>query len=327
MDFAPTESQEAVRELAAQVLGSSDPWGALLEAELVHVALPEEAGGAGLGLLPLVTLCEEVGRAGVDVPVVETALAGLALARGGRAVPEGVLALGLAEPASRDLLAPGAMLGRGSVVGRKHCVRGADEAAVLVVSGRERAGVALAVVDPRGPGVELERQVSTNGGVVWEVTLEGASAERLGDAKAVREIVSRLTVLRCAVQLGMAREALRLTAAYVSERHQFGVPIGTFQAVSQRVADAWIDVEAMGLTTWQAAWRLSAGLPADREVAIARYWACEAAHRVQAAAMHLHGGMGFDRDYPLHRYFLGARRLEVELGGAPAALAELGDQL
>jgi alkylation response protein AidB-like acyl-CoA dehydrogenase len=130
-----------------------------------------------------------------------------------------------------------------------------------------------------------------------------------------------------AILLGLSHEALKLTAAYVTERHQFGIPIGSFQAVQQRAADAWIQTQVMEASLWQAAWRVESGLASSRECAIARYHASEGSHFVCAAAQHLHGGFGFDRDYPLHRYFLAARQHEFILGGANAQLEKLGDLL
>jgi alkylation response protein AidB-like acyl-CoA dehydrogenase len=115
-----------------------------------------------------------------------------------------------------------------------------------------------------------------------------------------------------------------MTAAYLSEREQFGRPLGKFQAVQQRVADAYIDVEAMRWTMWQASWLIDEGVPASDEVAIAKYWAAEGGHRVLAAAQHLHGGIGVDIEYPLHRYTLGAKHLELTLGGSSRHLARLG---
>ena len=81
----------------------------------------------------------------------------------------------------------------------------------------------------------------------------------------------------------------------------------------------------MRLTSRQAAWRISAGLPAGEQVAIARWWASEAGFRVVHAATHLHGGVGVDRDYPLHRFFLMARQLELTLGNSEEQLVTLGD--
>jgi alkylation response protein AidB-like acyl-CoA dehydrogenase len=126
---------------------------------------------------------------------------------------------------------------------------------------------------------------------------------------------------------GVAAEAVRITGEYTVSREQFGRPIATFQAVGQRAADAYVDAQAIRLTMLQAAWRLAAGFPADREVAIAKYWAAAGGQRVVHAAQHLHGGMGVDRDYPLHRYFLLAKQLELTLGGATRQLADLGRML
>ena len=127
------------------------------------------------------------------------------------------------------------------------------------------------------------------------------------------------------VQLAAAcKAAVRLTAKYTSERRQFDKPIATFQAVGQRAADAYIDAEAVHLTAWQAAWRLSEDLPAAEEVAIASYWADEGAQRVVHAAAHLHGGVGVDRDYPLHRYFLMVKHISQVLGAASPNLLRLG---
>jgi alkylation response protein AidB-like acyl-CoA dehydrogenase len=127
----------------------------------------------------------------------------------------------------------------------------------------------------------------------------------------------------CALQVGVVERALRLTAEYTSKREQFGKPLATFQAVGQRAADAYIDVEAIRWTTWQAAWRLGAGEPAAPEIAIAKFWAAEAGHRVVYAAQHLHGGIGLDLDYPLHRYFLWSKQIELSLGSATRQLERL----
>ena len=131
----------------------------------------------------------------------------------------------------------------------------------------------------------------------------------------------------CALQLGIAEHALRLTAEYSSGREQFGRPLGSFQAVQQRAADAFVDVEAMRWTMWRAAWLLSEGLPATDEVLEAKYFASEGGHRVLAAAQHLHGGIGVDMTYPLHRYTFLAKQAELTLGGATEQLAKLGDRM
>lgn len=115
-----------------------------------------------------------------------------------------------------------------------------------------------------------------------------------------------------------------LTAAYTKERIQFERPIATVQPVSQRAADAYIDVEAARLVLLQAAWRVSEGLDATMEVEVAKFWAAKAAHRVAHTAVHHHGGTGVDTDHPVHRYFVAAKELEFTLGGATDHLLRLG---
>ncbi len=131
----------------------------------------------------------------------------------------------------------------------------------------------------------------------------------------------------CSVQAGVCEAALRLTARYTSERSQFNAPIATFQAVAQRMADAYIDTEAVRLTAWQAAWRLDQELPAADALAVAKFWAAHGGQRVVHAAQHLHGGIGVDTDYPVHRCFRWAKALELALGRdhpPPAPRSEAG---
>jgi alkylation response protein AidB-like acyl-CoA dehydrogenase len=141
----------------------------------------------------------------------------------------------------------------------------------------------------------------------------------------LRYLVDRTVLGICAVEYGIAEQALFMTANYSGERKQFGVPIAVFQGVTQRVGDAYIDVQAMRSSMWQACWRLDQGLEADKELAVAKYFASEAGARVVAAAQHVHGGMGFDRDYPLYRYFMSSKHLEFTLGGTQESLTRLGE--
>jgi alkylation response protein AidB-like acyl-CoA dehydrogenase len=153
----------------------------------------------------------------------------------------------------------------------------------------------------------------------------------LGEADAGERIVAwlseRATSGLCMVSLGACESALDLTSEYIKTRKQFDQPIAMFQAVGHRAADAFIDTEGIRLTAWQAAWRISAGLDAGKAVAVAKFWCAEGAKRVVHAAAHLHGGVGVDKEYPLHRYFLYARHLELALGGGTPQLLKLGKLL
>ena len=119
-----------------------------------------------------------------------------------------------------------------------------------------------------------------------------------------------------------------MTAEYTKTREQFDRPIATFQAVGQRAADAYIDTEAIAAHgAGRRSWRLVRGPAGGDEVAIAKFWAAEGGQRVVHAAQHLHGGIGVDRDYPLHRYFLWAKQLELTLGGATRSCLTIGRHL
>jgi alkylation response protein AidB-like acyl-CoA dehydrogenase len=156
------------------------------------------------------------------------------------------------------------------------------------------------------------------------VELQGGAGTVVGGRDAVELARGVATALHCATVAGVCEGALRITAAYVSDREQFGAKIGTFQAVAQRMADAYIDTQGCRLTMIQAAWRLGEGIPAEEELHIAKFWATEAGHRVAHAAQHLHGGIGVDVDYPVHRYFRWAKVLELQLGHGTEHLRRLG---
>jgi 3-oxocholest-4-en-26-oyl-CoA dehydrogenase beta subunit len=322
-------------------------WGAMADAGLLGIAVPIEHGGAGLGLLELCLVLEEAGRRTAPVPALASlAFAGLPVARFGSpdqqtallppvAAGTSVLTAALVEPLG-DPLRP-ATVARADgddwvLDGLKTTVPAALVADTVLVPATTPDGTAgLFVVPVDAAGLSRERQDTTTGTPEAQLVLDavrvGADAP-LGPIDAastvLRWTIEHATVATCAVMAGLTAEAVRMTGEYTSSREQFGRPIATFQAVGQRAADAYVDAHAIRLTMLQAAWRLTAGFPADREVAIAKYWAAAGGQRVVHAAQHLHGGIGVDRDYPLHRYFLLAKQLELTLGGATRQLVNLG---
>jgi alkylation response protein AidB-like acyl-CoA dehydrogenase len=342
MDFTPTEEQEAVRGLAATLLATATDaetalagfdtalWSRMVDAGLLGVALPESIGGGGLGLAEATAIAEEVGRAAARVPAVPvlTAVSVLASASSARlcelaAAAAGGQALtvpGLDEPlqAARD--------GEGWVLsGSLLAVPWAGEASHLIV-----AADGLLAVLPTDGVLRHDETVSSyepHATVVLDGVRVAADDVLAEGADAVTAARTTLTLLRCAHALGVAETALKLAAEHVSQREQFGRPLATFQAVTYRVADCWIDVEAMRLTLQQAVWRVDNGLPALEETDVAAFWAAEGAHRVTSSAVHLHGGLGVDVSYPLHRWFLAAKVDELALGGAQRRLEHLGDLL
>jgi 3-oxocholest-4-en-26-oyl-CoA dehydrogenase beta subunit len=363
VDFARSEEQEEVAGLAGRILADlvtvdrlravegedgdrfdREAWAALADAGLLGVALPTELGGSGLGIVEQCLMLEQVGRTVAPVPVLASSVLGaLPIATFGtdeqrtRWVPpmiagDVVLTGALVEPANRLPERPtttAAADGDGwRLTGVKTCVPAGTVADLVVVSATLNGGPALFLVEPGADGLTIEPQRVTNGDLEARITLDGAPAELLtADAGAVGWLVERATVGLCAQAAGVVGRALELTAAYAKERVQFGRPIATFQAVGQRAADGYIDVEATRLVLWQAAWRLAEGLPAATEVQVAKYWASEAAHRVGHTAVHIHGGTGVDVDHPIHRYLVAARELELTLGGATDQLLRIGATL
>jgi acyl-CoA dehydrogenase len=219
--------------------------------------------------------------------------------------------------------------------GVKACVpSGTFADAVLVPARIEPDGVAVFLVPVKAAGVTVEHQTANNGQPEGLLTLTGvqvgadALLGSVEDGPAVVEwLVQRSTTALALAQAGAAAASLALVAEYTKNREQFGKPIATFQAVGQRAADAYVDAEAIRLTAWQAAWRLAEGLPADKEIAVAKFWAADGGQRVVHAAVHLHGGVGVDREYPLHRFFLNTKHIELTLGGATDQLLRLGATL
>jgi alkylation response protein AidB-like acyl-CoA dehydrogenase len=363
MDFSIAEEQEEIVGLAKQILADgstherlralersdgarfdAELWSNLAQAGLVGLAVPESYGGGGLGFLDLALILEEVGRTAAAVPYLETTVLGaLPIAEFGDA---GIKETLLPKIAAGELIVTAALLEDDAeaqrpgtvaaaagdawkVTGTKLCVPAGMVANRALVSASTSDGkIGVFVVDLDGAGVERTALVTTAGHPEARLVFENAPAQLLGaadaDGSVLKWIEERATAAQCAMMVGVCSEAMRLTADYTKERKQFGVAIATFQAVAHRAADAYIDAEAIRLTARQACWRIGQGIPATEEIAIAKYWACEGGQRVVHAAQHLHGGMGVDRDYPLHRYFVLAKQLELPLGGATHQLRKLG---
>jgi acyl-CoA dehydrogenase len=329
VDFSLTEEQEAVRDLADRIFGDRATVERVRQVEIGSERVDRELW-ADLAV-ELCLLLEQQGRRVAPVPLLWHAVAAGALARYGRAGEDDLLTVALAEWGDADPRRTSVRAVREGdgwrLHGSKPVVPAAHVASrVLVPAAVEGGDVVVAVVDLAGPGVELVRGEATTREVVSELVLAGAPAEPLAEG-ALDWLLPRALLGVCALQLGVAEEALRLTAEYTSTREQFGRPLSTNQGVALRAADAYIDVEAMRVTLLQAAWRLDGGGEAAAEVEVAKWWASEGGNRVVHATQHLHGGMGADVDYPVHRYFLWGKQLEVTLGGASAWLARLGDRL
>jgi 3-oxocholest-4-en-26-oyl-CoA dehydrogenase beta subunit len=325
-----------------------DLWAKLAEANLLGVAIPEAQGGLGLGPVELGLLLEQVGRTTAAVPVLATLAYGAApiAAFGTEAQRDAllppvvagtsVLTAALVEPLG-DPLHPTTTAtpadGGGWVLdGLKTCVPAglvADHVLVSASTADGRTGLFVVATDASGLDRQRQDTITRIPEVQIELNAVAVGPDALigpldAEATSVDWLVQHVTVGICNVVVGVAESALRLTADYTSTREQFDRPIATFQAVGQRAADAFIDTEAIRMTTLKAAWYLADGRPAAKEVAVAKFFAAEAGQRVVRASVHLHGGVGVDRDYPLHRSYLWAKQLELTLGGAGRQLSTLG---
>ncbi|MCP4037734.1 MAG: acyl-CoA/acyl-ACP dehydrogenase [bacterium] len=366
MDFAFTEDQQAVRDLAKQIFADcctherlkelegkgvwldEDLWRELANANLTSIAVPEEFGGSGMGLVETALMLQEAGRTCAPIPLLETSILGvMPIAHYGSeaqkkrwlvpVVDDGaILTAALDEGGSSDPRRPRLRATRDGqgwrLYGEKSCVAAAAKASGIVVPARlEDGDVGVFIVAPDAPGLDLvEQKVITwqlQGQLVFDGVSVGADARIGADGQGeqiVHAMLDRGRVGVSATMLGVCEEALQRTATYLGERKQFGRQLGSFQAVQMRCADAYIDLEGMRSTLWQAAWRVEEGLRAGAEVCAARWWAARAGDRIVHSAQHLHGGIGSDIDYPIHRYFLWAQQLMTQLGGAGQQLAELG---
>jgi 3-oxocholest-4-en-26-oyl-CoA dehydrogenase beta subunit len=364
MDFTLTEAQGELGALTRQILSDlatpdrlravdagatrfdAELWADLAKAGILSAALPESVGGAGLGFLEQCSVLIEIGRAVAPAPYLSSIVLGAAaLARFGTAEqqqrwaePAGrgelILAAALAEEDSDDPCTPAATArpaaGGWLLTGTKTAVPAGMLAGLLLVPATTPSGVAVFLVAPDDSGVTLRPQQVTGGDATAVMDLSGVfvpPGRVLGADGVAGWLAARATAGLCALQLGVTERALELTAAYARSREQFGKPIGSFQAVAQRLADGFIDVEGIRLTLWQAAWRLANGLPCETELATAKFWAAEGGHRLAHTAVHVHGGVGIDMDGDIHRYFVAAKYNEFALGGATAQLRRIGAAL
>ena len=325
-------------------------WAALADANLLGIAISEADGGSGYGFAELAVLLEQAGHAAAPVPLWPAlVLGGLPVAQfGGEALRkellgplcsgDRVITAALVEAGAGPLQPATTARQEGAgwtLHGSKTCVPAGLVASHFLVPATTGEGeVTVFVVDAGVTGLKLTRLETTTGIPEARIDLEGVTVDdaailgHRGDGREILEwLLPRATAGLCSLMAGTCKAAVELTAAYAVGRQQFGRLIATFQAVGQRAADAYIDAEAVQLTARQAAWRLSEGREADEQVAIAKFWAADGGQRVVHAAQHIHGGVGVDRSYPLHRYFLAAKQLELTLGGATASLVSLGSMM
>jgi alkylation response protein AidB-like acyl-CoA dehydrogenase len=366
MDFALSEEQQELQGLARQILTDSmtlphlkardfsddyydrDTWSEFAKANLLGVSFSESVGGLGLGFLDLCFVLREIGRHVAPLPALPTLVAaGLPIARFGTDAQQAVLA----KVVAGDVLITAALFEAGAdpeqptttatrdgdgwrIDGVKSNVAGAATAELILVPARADGGIGIFLVPGNAAGLTTARQETMNHEPLCEVRLDGVQVgadAQLGTTEQGGEILTwtrnRATVAACAIVCGVAEEALRITAEYTTQRKQFDRAIGTFQAVGQRMADCFIDSQAIELTMQQAATHLDEGRDDPLEIATAKFWAADGGNRIGHAALHIHGGISIDLDYSIHRYFLWLKQYEFTLGSATPQLLAIGKVL
>jgi alkylation response protein AidB-like acyl-CoA dehydrogenase len=327
-----------------------DLWGKLIEADILSTAAPESLGGGGFGELEQVAVLVALGRQLAAVPYLESAVLGAgALAKFGSealqqewATPaingEKIIAIALdGEMGEGPVQAQAVGAAEAATSGRSDAFRLTGSrtqvgygpvADGFLVPAETDSGTKVFLIAKDDGGVTVTSLDTTGHGSVGHLELQGVEAARVvGGEELVGWLTTHGNLGRSAYQLGVLERTLELTSEYAREREQFDRPIGSFQAVSSRLADDYIAIKALRLTVTQAAWRLSEDLPADVDVSTAAFWAADAGHRVAHTTVHVHGGVGVDLDHPVHRYFLAAKQTEFAVGNATGQLLRIGREL
>lgn len=351
-----TEDQEELRSAVRAVLtrhGGQAAWAPLAgQIGVAGLAVPEEYGGAGCGALETHAVLTELGAALSPVPFLGSAVlaTGALLASGdreacARLLPEladgaAIAALAWAEHGSWDPAATRAEATSGPtgdgwrISGTKEHVLDGATADVLLVTARTGSGVSLFEVDPQGAGTRREPSVPMDQTrALARLDLDRAEARPVGTPgdgeRVLRQVLDLACTALAAEQVGAAQRCLDLTVGYASERVQFGRPIGSFQAVKHRLADAYVQVESARSAALGAAFSAARGSPdLTRHAAVAKSACSEAFSSVAAETVQLHGGIGITWEHDAHRFFKRAHG-SAQLFGTPAwhrarLCAELG---
>lgn len=335
MDFNLTATQQAVADVVTSVLDRDISWKALVDGGVTALPVPERLGGDGVGLPEVATVLTEVGRHGAVTPALATLglgvvplidlaseaqqdrfLAGVATG--------GVLTAALNEPGTALPDRPTTTFADGRLSGTKIGVAYAEQADWMIVT----TDSAVVVASPKTDGVHLVRTPTSNASDEYTVTFSGVAvpdADVLTGAAAHR--VNQLALAAIgAFADGLVAGALRLTADYVANRKQFGKPLSAFQTVAAQLSEVYIASRTIDLAAKSAVWRLSEDRDADDDLDVLGYWVTSQAPPAMQTCHHLHGGMGMDITYPMHRYYSTIKDLTRLLGGPSRRLELVGAQ-
>ncbi len=355
MDFTKSEAHVAVETLAAQVFhGQVDDdylknwpddqpefdaglWQTLGEAGLIGVAGAEQYGGVGFGFMELCSVLEAQGSVLAGVPLWQSAVVAQALEKFAQEslcktlLPDVYagnqhLALGLGDLCREQM--GSALTSDGKILsGSINDVAWAQHAAAILIGVLINDQPALYLLQPELDALQFQQQHTSYRHAHYQISMDQLDIDPqriICTGEQVDTVLQASLTALAAVQLGVVEQVLKRTAEYTIERQQFGKAIASFQSVSHRAADGYVDCAALRASVLLAAWKLSADEDARTEARTAKWWACEAGHRIGHTAQHLHGGIGSDIDYPIHRFFRWTKQLEYALGGAQEQLASLG---
>lgn len=335
MDFDLTATQQAVADVVTSVSERELSWDALVSGGVTALAVPERLGGDGVGLPEVATVLTEIGRHGAITPALATLGFGvlplLDLASDDQqdrflaGVAKGaILTAALNEPGTALPDRPSTTFANGRLSGTKVGVGYAGQADWILVT----ADSAVVVVSAKANGVEAVRTPTSNDSEEYTVTFADVAVDDsdvLAGATASR--VNQLVLAAIGAYAdGLVAGALRLTADYVANRKQFGKPLSTFQTVAAQLAEVYIASRTIDLVAKSVAWRLSEGRDADDDLDVLGYWITSQAPPVMQICHHLHGGMGMDITYPMHRYYSTIKDLSRLLGGPSHRLDLVGAQ-
>jgi len=349
--------KSVVSELEASESGfSQELWQGMAELGWMGAIIPSEYDGLELSLLDLGVLFEEIGRAAMPGPMLSSTMGTLAVLAAGTdeqkqsflpkiAAGGCVMTAAIEEPAvNYDMKCISVQASsegdRYQINGTKRFVPYATVANFFLVAARtggapgEEKGVTLFLVDRQAPGFRFSPMKTLAADRQFQVDIDGVtvpSGNLLGErgeaCSLLEDLQKKTAALQCVEMVGGAQKELEMTSEYIKVRNQFDRPIGSFQSVQHRAADMYTDVLGARLAAYRALWCLSQGMPADREVSVAKYFTNKACQRVAFSAQQLHGGIGFTLEYDLHFYYRRAKAFELKFGPQALHLRKLGAAL
>lgn len=359
MDFSLTDDQRAIAEMADSVFRdyctderlreddlNGEPfmrslWQTCIETGLHALAIPEDFGGSGMGITDLHCVLKAQGASLAHVPLWQHQLAAACLATFAGAQHRELIEQAATGQQLFSLSLQGLAASRGVglqlierdgrlvLQGQANTVDLAGQADHLLLVAETAQGHRLVLLNPRAEGVELIAGTTNHGLAIADLQCNDVLVEpaQVLPAPALAWLEQRALAAVASLQVGVSEEQLRRTVEYVNEREQFGRAIATFQAVQMSMADCHVALEGLRTSLYQLCYRLDSGLPSDSEALATRYLATEAAHLIGHKTQHVHGGIGVDLTYPIHRFLYWSRYLSLTLGGSAATLARLGDWL